>query len=371
MRSAWVEVDLGAIEQNVRGVARLVGQNCAVMAVVKANAYGHGLVETALAALRGGAKWLCVALPAEGVRLREEGVEAPILVLGGALPEEAADLAAYRLSAAVYSARQVRASAAAAAKLGLEAGVQIKVDTGMGRLGVTPAELPALAQTCQGTDGARLEGVWSHLATADCEDDLYAQAQFRQFRAALRAVRWTGPKRLAHLCNSAAILQFPAMHLSGVRPGLLIYGLRCTPVEEVKVNYRPALSLKAKVVMVKRRPAGCPLSYGCTYVTERSTRLATVPLGYADGYSRALSNRGQVLIKGKRAPIVGRVCMDQFLVDVTHIAAVREGDEVVLIGQQGRQRIDGCEVATWAGTIVNETVSALGERLPRVYVRKE
>jgi len=370
MRSAWLEIDLAAIEENVRAVARKVGKGCAVMPVVKANGYGHGLVESALAALRGGAEWLCVALPAEGVRLREEGVEAPVLVLGGTLPEEAADVVHYGLEATIYSLWQLRALARAASRVRQEARVQIKVDTGMGRLGLTAAELPDLAEACRGTPGVRLEGIWSHLATADHEDERYARAQFRQFRGALRAVRWKGTNRLAHLCNSAAILRFPEMHLRGVRPGLLCYGLRPMPSASARFNYRPALALKARVVMVKSRPAGFPLSYGCTYVTERRTRLATVPVGYGDGYSRALGNRGEVLIRGKRAPIVGRICMDQFLVDVSHIPGVRVGEEVVLIGRQGAQEIGACEVARWAGTIVNETVSALTERLPRVYGRR-
>ena len=370
MHPAWLEIDLGAIEDNVRAIVRAVGPRCAVMAVVKANGYGHGLVESALAAVRGGASWLCVARVEEGSRLREEGVDAPILVSGGTLPSEAQDLVRYGLDATVYSRQQVGALSRAAERLGLEAGIQIKVDTGMGRLGVTPAELPGLTQACQKAPGVRLHGVWSHLATADHQDDRYAKMQFRQFKAALRAVHWKPSSGLAHISSSAAIVRFREMHLSAVRPGLLIYGLRPATTATVSIECRPALSLKARVVMIKTRPAGTPLSYGCAYVTERRTRVATLPVGYGDGYKRSLGNQAQVLLRGRRAPIVGRVCMDHLLVDVTDVPGVAVGEEAVLIGRQGKATISACEVAGWGGTIVNEIVCALTSRLPRTYWRQ-
>ena len=364
----FARVDLEAIAHNARELKRRVGPNVELMAVVKANAYGHGALPVARVALAHGATWLAVARVAEGVQLRQAGISAPILVMGYFLPSEAEAVVSHDLITTVNSLAVARALSDQAQHLGRTATIHVKVDTGMGRYGLLPDEmLPFLAEI-KALSGLKVEGLWTHFATADARDKTYARQQFATFMQVAQAVEDAGYAiSVYHIGNSGVILDLPETNLDAVRPGILLYGLRPSDEVEPAISLRPALSLISHVGRVRTLPAGSSISYGRTYTTTRPTPVALVPIGYGDGYHRLLSNRGAVLIRGKRAPIVGRVCMDNIVVDVTDIQGVQEGDEVVLIGTQGEGRISAEEVAAWAETINYEVTTSLLPRLPRIY----
>jgi len=364
----FARVDLEAIAHNARELKRRVGPNVELMAVVKANAYGHGALEVARVALEHGATWLAVARVAEGVQLRLAGISAPILVMGYFLPSEAEAVASYDLTTTVNSLEVARALSDQARRLGRIATIHVKADTGMGRYGLLPDEvLPFLAEI-RVLSGLKVEGLWTHFATADARDKTYARQQFATFMQVAQAVEDAGYAiSVRHIGNSGVISDLPETNLDAVRPGILLYGLRPSDEVEPGILLRPALSLISHVGRVRTLPAGSSVSYGRTYTTTRPTPVALVPIGYGDGYHRLLSNRGAVLIRGQRAPIVGRVCMDNIVVDATGIQGVREGDEVVLIGTQGEERISAEEVAGWAETINYEVTTSLLPRLPRLY----
>lgn len=367
----WAEIDLSAISHNIREIRRVTAPAARVMAVVKADGYGHGAVEVSRTALACGAEWLGVARTGEGAALRDAGIEAPVLVLGYTPPEQFREVLERRLAQAVYNRKMALDLAAEAGKTGEKARVHLKVDTGMGRLGWLAG---AGAGACgEILDLARnphleLEGIFTHFAAADALDQNYTLEQFYRFMELTEQLRRSGLEfPLKHAANSAALLGMPETHLDLVRAGIAIYGLK--PSDEVNysnVRLHPALELKARVAYVKEVPAGFAVSYGCTYRTGRATCIATLPLGYADGYPRLLSSRGEALIHGCRAPVVGRVCMDQIMVDVGHIQNVKMGDEAVLIGRQGDEEITTGEVAARVGTIHYEIVSQINARVPRV-----
>ena len=366
MRPAWLEIDLGVVRGNYRALRATVGAGCEVIPIVKANAYGHGLVPVTRALEEEGVGRVGVALAEEGIMLREAGVKCGILVLGASLPEEAEGIVQHELAQSVCTAEAARALSREAERRGKPARVEIKVDTGMGRIGIRPEEVGGFLEGCSGMRGIEVEGIWSHLATADEEDGSYAEEQFRCFRECLKLKERARGLRF-HLCNSAGIVNHSEMWLDGVRPGLLLYGIKPAARERVKIGYRAAMALRSKLNFVKKVRKGEGLSYGRTFVAEREMVVGTVPVGYADGYPRSLSNVGEVLFRGERAAIVGRVCMDQFLVDLTRYPDARIGEEVVLMGKQGEAEITAREVAERAGTIANEILSRMGERLPRVY----
>ena len=366
MRAGWLEIDLGAIRENYTALREAVGERCEVIPVVKANAYGHGLVEATLALELAGAGTVAVALVEEGVKLREGGVQCDVLILGASLPDQSDEIVQRRLTQTVCAMEVAESLSKAAERQRKKAKVEIKVDTGMGRLGIRPQSAPEFLEGCLALPGLEVVGMWSHLATADEQDRSYTEAQFQRFQPCLR-LREKAKQLRFHLCNSAGILKYPEMWLDGVRPGLLTYGLKPVAKEQVKVPYRPAMALKSRLNFVKKVRPGESLSYGRTFVADSEMLVGTVPVGYGDGYPRALSNRGLVLFRGERARIVGRVCMDQFLVDLTRFPDAKMGEEVVLIGRQRDSEISANEVAEWAGTIVNEIVCRMGERLPRIY----
>ena len=368
----WAEVDLKAIAYNVRQIRQIVPPQTEIMAVVKADAYGHGAVATARTALTNGAGRLAVARVSEGEKLREAGIGAPILLLGCTPPGQFADVLRLSLTQTVYSKEMAALLNDRAGQKGVRAAVHVKVDTGMGRLGF-PAESAAAVQEV--LEIARLphlavEGVFTHFATADSRDKSYAHEQLERFLVFLDALRRAGltvPWR--HCANSAAIIDLPAAHLDLVRPGIALYGLYPSgEVERSRLRLKPAMALKARVAQVKRVPAGFKISYGATYETPAPTVITTLPVGYADGYSRLLSSRGEVLIHGQRAPVVGRVCMDQCMVDAGHIPDVAPGDEAVLFGRQGEAFLPVEEVAKAVGTINYEVVCQINSRVPRVYL---
>jgi Alr-MurF fusion protein len=369
-RPTWLEVDLGAIGNNTRLVKELVGPDMRVLVSLKADAYGHGALRVARTVLRNGGEWLGVATVSEAAPLREAGVDAPILVFGYIAPWQAREVARLDLRATVYSLDTAQALSRAACDLGREVRVHVKLDTGMARLGLRAEDVAGVVAFCEtlaALPGLRVEGVFTHFATADSADQSYARRQLERFNAVLRALQAHGLRPpLVHAANSAAMLALPEARFDLVRPGVAIYGLH--PSDEVRLPpaFRPALAFKTQVAQVKDIPPGEGISYGATYVTTTTTRIAVLPVGYADGFRRAPTNWGEVLVRGRRAPLLGRVCMDQCMVDVTHISGVRTGDEVVLIGRQGDDEITAEAVARRLGTIAYEVVAELLARVPRV-----
>jgi alanine racemase len=364
-------VDLDAIAHNVRAVLSRTGPGVQTYAVVKANAYGHGAVPVARAALEAGAHRLAVARVDEAVQLRRAGIDAPMLVFTYTLPAEAERVVTGDLAVAIASVEGARALSARAGALGRTATAHVKVDTGMGRYGLLPDEVVPFLEAVSGLPDLRLEGIMTHFAVADEADKTYTREQFARFRAVLDAARAAGHTfALRHCANSAAVIDLPETHLDAVRPGVMLYGLY--PSGEVShddVALRPAMELHAHIARVKTLPPGSSISYGRTHITDRPTRVVLVPAGYGDGVHRLLSNRGAVLIDGRRAPIIGRVCMDQFMVDATGIDGAARDDPIVLFGQQGDASLPAEEVARWAETINYEVVTAISARVPRVYLR--
>jgi alanine racemase len=363
-----IEVNLDAIAHNIRAIKTHIGPRVDLIAVVKANAYGHGALQVAQTALRHGASRLAVGRVDEGVALRQAGITAPILVISYTPPDMTEPAVAHHLTPAVTEMDVAEALSARAAALGQRVPVHIKVDTGMGRFGLLPDEVLPFVEHLAALPGVMIEGLFSHFAAADAADKTYTRQQFAIFqdvRARLDAAGYPVP--LCHIANSAATFDLPDMHLDAVRCGIAIYGLRPSDEAEPAVPVRPALTLKSRVARVRTLPAGASISYGRTYITPRTMPVALIPVGYGDGYHRLLSNRGAVLINGQRAPIVGRVCMDQFAVDISGLGPVQVNDEAVLIGSQGDACITAEEVARWADTINYEVTTALLPRTPRVY----
>lgn len=367
----WAEIDLDAIAHNARQLKKHVGERTELMAVVKANAYGHGAVPVAQAALEGGASRLAVARVEEGLQLRAGGVTAPILVMGYAIPEQAEDIVRHRLTPTVNTLELARAlSAEVAQQKTAPLPVHLKIDTGLNRFGLLPEEVLDFARMLVASPGLFLEGFWTHFACADEADKSYTYHQFGVYCQAARQLEEAGIAiPLKHVANSAATLSLPEMHLDMVRCGITIYGLRPSAEVEMVVPLRPAMTIKSRIARVRTLPAGSGIGYSRTYITERATPVALVPIGYGDGYRRGLSNKGAVLIHGQRAPIIGRVCMDQFMVDVSAIPDVRQDDEVVVLGRQGEEEISAEEIGAWVGTNNYETVVAILPRVPRIYLR--
>jgi len=366
----WAEIDLDAIAHNVRAFKRHVGEGVEVWAVVKANAYGHGAVPVASAALAAGATGLAVHRAAEGVELRRAGLEAPILIMGYTLPAGAGQVVHWRLTPSVTTVEFAQALSAQAAAAGVVVPVHVKVDTGMSRYGLLPDEVVPFTRAIASLPGLRLEGLFTHFATADAADQTHVRRQLAVFLDVLAALRAAGiGVPLVHAANSAATMRLPEAHFQAVRIGIAMYGLDPSDEWPPIFEIRPALSLKSRVSRVRDLPAGAGISYGRTFVTTAPTTVALVPVGYGDGYHRILSNRGDVLIRGRRAPIRGRVCMDQFVVEVSHIPGVQQDDQVVLVGRQGDACIRAEEVARLAETINYEVTTSLLPRVTRVYLR--
>lgn len=366
---SWVEIDLDAISANLRAYQRHVGPGVEIIAVVKANAYGHGAAPVARSALAAGATCLAVHRAIEGIELRQAGIEAPILLMGYTPPDCAELVVQYRLTPSLITQEFAQALSQRAAANGSVVPVHVKVDSGMSRYGLMPQEALDFLFSLDDLPGLKLEGIFTHFATADSADQTHVRQQLAVFRQVLQTCQQAGFEfPLVHACNSAAAMKLPEAHFNAIRPGIAMYGLKPSNEWEPVFELQPVLSLKSHICRVRELPKGAGVSYGRTYITERPTLAALVPVGYGDGYHRILSNKGQVLVHGQRAPILGRVCMDQFVIDVSHIPSVKQEDEVVLIGQQGRAWIAAEEVAEWAGTINYEVTTALMPRLPRYYL---
>ncbi|HHS97094.1 MAG TPA: alanine racemase [Chloroflexi bacterium] len=366
-RPTWVEIDLEAIAYNVRQIKEIVGPEVEVLAVLKADAYGHGAITVARTALNNGASFCGVASLNEAIRLREAGIDAPILVLGYTPAWLAREALRYDVTLTLYDPDLARAFSRAAVDLRRTARVHIKVDTGMGRLGLLPDQVVPFVEEIRDLPGLDLEGIFTHFSVADEPDLSYTHWQLNRFREVLRRLEEIGVAfRYVHCANSAATLRLPEARFNMVRLGLAMYGLQPSPHVPLPPGFRPALTWKTTIAQVKTLPPGSYVSYGNTYRTKGEETIAVIPVGYADGFRRAPTRWQAVLVRGQRAPIVGRVCMDQTMINVTHIPNVRVGDEVVLIGRQGDDEITAEEVAEWLGTINYEVISEILARVPRV-----
>ncbi len=373
---AWAEIDLAAITHNFREFRQLAdrqadGSRIRIMGVVKADAYGHGAIPVSRALMDAGANCLGVATLDEAIALRGAGLSGPILILGTTVPWRAGEVVQHGLAQTVYDEALLAALAMAADKSGKDARIHVKVETGMTRLGVPWPQAADFIRRVDRTGGIRLEGIFSHLATADERENPFAELQFDRFRQVLSALESGLRSRpIRHICNSAAAIHFPDMHLDMIRPGISLYGyLASSTVDPRKVTLKPALSFKTRIEQLHFIEPGVGISYGQHFVARRKSTIATLSVGYGDGYSRSLSGKAEVLIHGHRVPLVGNICMDHCMADVTDLAVpVSPGDEVVLIGQQGGQAITADELAAKLGTIAYEVTCMISGRVPRIYL---
>ncbi len=364
-RPSYLEIDLGAFQRNFNRIKMLAGKNTSIMAVVKANAYGHGLVEIARSAIKMGANLLGVALVEEAVKLQEAGVRAPIVVLYPDIPERASNLVQAGLVATVDSGEYLQALSRQSVEQGKRTEVFVKIETGMGRFGVTESGLQDLVETANNLPGIKVIGLSTNLADSSNGDTSFTDGQFDRFKFLSDLCNLNDIKYLS-IENSSGLLFHHHNYYNLVRVGLLMYGYY--PKQAAEAEFEPVMSLKSKIVQIRNWPAGKPIGYGGKYVPREDILLATVGVGYADGYPWALSNESQVLIRGRRAPVVGRVCMDALMIDVSSISGVSKGDEVVLLGKSGDEFIDANELGELAGSFSYEIIAGMSERLPRVYV---
>jgi alanine racemase len=362
-------IDLSALAHNLKAVQQRLSGACELLAVLKADAYGHGALPIARSLAALGVTRFGVASCSEGMALRQGGVGHQILVMGPLFPEQVPALIAHRLTPVISQPDQARALTNVLKPEDLPYPVHIKVETGMGRLGLDPESVPDFLLGSAFKQALCAEGLMTHLADADNEDERYTQEQLTLLRSLLSRLEASGLKIPAiHAANSAGILAHPSSYLTLVRPGLLLYGYAPHLRLSDRLQLTPVLTLNTRVAQIRMIPAGGSVSYGRSYRTTRPTRVAVLPLGYADGYSRALSNRGAVLVKGQRASIVGRVCMDMTMVDITHIPDIQAGEPVTVLGRQGSEAITAWDLAAWLNTIPYEILCAIGPRIPRTYV---
>ncbi len=365
-----VEVDRAALRHNFRQVRKLVGPAVEILAVVKADAYGHGLVPAAQAFAEAGATAFGVAEVEEGVQLRQAGITGQIVIMLGVDRHGAAEVVAHDLTPVVYTLEALEALAAEAAKGGCRKGVQIKVDVGMGRFGLLPHEIEPFVTALRRFPSLYLSGIASHFPKADIEGDVTTEEQYGLFQDLLTRVQEPGEGRISHIANSATLMRYPQMRCDMVRPGISLYG--CYPADWLgqasALDLRPVMRFVTTVLQVKEVPAGQGISYGHRYVTERPTRLAVLPVGYDDGYLRRMAGKAEVLLAGQRAPVRGMICMNACMADVTEIPGVKVGDEAVLLGCQGAGEIRAEEIARWSDTINYEILCLFGSCNRQVYV---
>ncbi|NLM45189.1 MAG: alanine racemase [Firmicutes bacterium] len=374
LRPAWAEIDLRAVAHNVRQFRALIPAETKLMAIVKANAYGHGAVPVAKAAVAAGASWLGVGMLEEAVELRDYGLDVPILILGFTPANYAPYLLEYNVTPSLFTQKEALAFSEAALRAGRTMDVHVKVDTGMGRVGCFPAESAVdFIAAAAALPGLRVTGLYSHFAAADSSDLASARRQLQCFLELAARLEARGIRiPLRHIANSAGVINLPEAALDMIRIGIGLYGLY--PSAETRqdvVQLQPVMSLKAKLVYVKDVPAGTGISYGSTYVTQKPSRIATLNIGYGDGYNRRLSNRGQVVVRGRRAPVVGRICMDQTMICIDGIEEARTGDTALLFGREKAAELHVDEVAGWLDTINYEVVTAISHRVPRVYLGED
>lgn len=371
-RPTWAEINLDNLVHNFRLIKKTVGAGVAIMPAMKADAYGHGAIGCARALEGEGADWFAVALPEEGLKLRDAGIARPVLCLGGFWEEQEDAVVAHGLTPVLFRLDLLERFDRAARAAGVRADYHLKVDTGMGRLGVPYAKLDDFLDGAARFENVRLDGLMTHFASADKPDESdFTHHQIELFESAVQRVRARGHNPIwIHEANSAASLSYAQTRGNMIRPGGLLYGLWRDVISPaaVPLDWRPVLSLHSRIMLLKTVPSGTPLGYGGTFVTSRPSLIATLAIGYEDGLSRSLSNKGSVIVRGQLAPIVGRVSMDLTIIDVTDVAGVQTGDEIVIIGKQGTSHISAEDMAASIGTISYEVTCRISERVPRITI---
>ncbi|MEN8172352.1 MAG: alanine racemase [Chloroflexota bacterium] len=369
VRPTHVEVDLTRLADNYKAIQAHVG-DAKMMPIVKANAYGHGLLETARLMEKLGADYIGVAVLEEALLLREHGIRTPILVLGGIFGNQVPYFIQHDITITVSSAEKLRYVDDIAGRMGTVAKVHLKIDTGMGRIGVQYYNAESTLETALGTKHLDIEGIFTHFANADSADLTHSRTQIARFQETLSFYQRHNapPPRLRHMANSGGILQLPEATFDMVRPGVMLYGVYPSPEAMRTVEVRPALSWHSRVVYFKVIQPGHPVGYGSTWQSEVMTRAVTIPVGYGDGYFRGMSGQAQVLINGVKYPVVGRISMDQIVVDIGMDSAYSD-DQVVLMGEMDSESISADDLATWAGTIPYEILTNINTRVPRIYKR--
>lgn len=368
-RPAFLEVDLKRLALNTKNIKKTLGPEVELLAVVKADGYGHGAYEVSKVVLENGAGSLGVAILEEGIELREKGIKSPILILYPEFYGREKMVVEYDLEPTITDIEFARMLSLEAKKQKKTSEVFLKIDTGMGRYGFFAEKSYEFFKKIKELENIKVKGILSQLSEAEGEDKESALKQINKFKEVLKRLEFLNQRDLIKsIANSAAVLNLSESYFNQVRVGLLLYGVY--PSEELSKSIRvePVMSLKSKIMFLKEVEKGSFIGYGRTFFTKRKTKVATIPLGYADGYPRLLSNKGEVLIRGKKAPVIGRVCMDAFMVDVTDILGVKIGDEVTLIGKNGEEEITACDLAFWSSTINYEIISRMGKRLPKVYI---
>lgn len=366
------EIDLDAVAYNIKNIRKKVKKETMIMGVVKADAYGHGAVEVSKVLLYNGADWLGVAMIDEAVQLRKNNIMVPILILGYTPEAEIEDVVRYDIIQTVFSYEMAKMVSDAAVKLGKTAKIHIKVDTGMGRIGFIPEEnIGDEVLKISKLPNIEINGIFTHFSTSDEKDKTFTKLQYDRFKYAIDEIEKKGIKlAVKHCANSAAIMDFDDLGFNMVRAGIILYGMY--PSDEVikeNLSLKPVMSIKTHISYVKKVSKNIPVSYGRTYYTDKESVIATVPVGYADGYIRKMQNGGRVIVNGHYANIVGRVCMDQFMIDITDIPNVSSGDEVILMGSDGKLSITAEEIAHVLDTINYEVVCMIGKRVPREYIK--
>ncbi len=367
-RPTFCFIDHRALRWNFKQIRALVGARVKILSMVKANGYGHGAVAVARTLASVGSAAFGVATVEEGIELRQAHIKQPILVLAGVYLEQLAKMISHRLTPVVHEVQTLQTLDRRLRKLNLTMPVELEVDTGMGRIGLPAAKIDDWLPVLGSLKAVKLQGVFSHFSDAESANEPFTQGQLASFHQVLnRLARAKILHGSSHMSKSAALITEPGARFSMVRPGLILYGIYPAPALKKHITLKPVLSWKTRIIQLRRVPAGATIGYGRTFVAQRNSLVATLPVGYADGYRRLFSNQGKVLVRGKRAPVIGRVSMDLTTVDVTDIKNIQQGDEVVLLGRQGSGEISADEVAGWANTISYEIFTSIGARVPRIH----
>ncbi|NLY44146.1 MAG: alanine racemase [Clostridiaceae bacterium] len=374
LKRAWAEINLNYLAHNMQEIRRITSKNAEIMAVVKADAYGHGAIQVSKTLLANGADRLAVAFLDEAIQLRNAGIDASILILGSTPEQWVEQLIDNDIVATVYNYSLSSAISNAAIKKNKTARIHIKIDTGMTRLGFKCGESSIKTiMDISRLPGLEIEGIFTHFASADEADTKFTWEQFQRFMYICNKLEEKGLHiPIKHVCNSAAILRFPEMHLNMVRPGIVLYGLQpSNEMDMSKIQLKPVMQVKTVITHLKEVEKGTPVSYGRVYTTSQNSLIATVPIGYGDGYSRVLTGKANMIVRGKKVPVVGRICMDQCMIDVTGVEGVSIGDEVIVFGDSNGCSISADDIAEQMGTINYEVVCAVGKRIPRVYMEND
>lgn len=371
-KRTWAEIDLDAIAHNMREIRKITNPDAQIMAVVKADAYGHGFLEVTKALLENGADRLAVAVLQEAKQLRSRGVNVPILLLGASMDNDIEDIINFDVTPNVFSYEFAKAISYVAEKKEKVTKIHIKLDTGMSRIGYVVSddntEIVNEIEKISKLPYIEIEGIFSHFSTSDEYDGSYTRLQFNRFMSVIGDLKKRGVNiPIKHICNSAGIMMYPEMHLDMVRPGVILYGMYPSDeVDKSRLDLIPAMTLKSKITFVKEVEPGRGVSYGKEYITDKVTKIATVPIGYADGYLRKIAGKGKMLVHGVKAPIIGRICMDQCMIDVTEVHNIERGDEAIIFGREG---ITIDDLASWLDTINYEVSCVIGKRIPRIYTK--